>query len=162
MERISRDKGYAMIAAAALAAVAFMWAPRAGAQDDQYPDITEYARECARKIAPVPSFDCTKGTEIPITVNQQPPHSYQPHMNCDRPSLLNMGTTDGNCVPYSRVVVLRDDDVAQIVALCREKKIRDAKTVLYDEIDITSHNVRTGSTCWFQAEILGVLDPPAD
>jgi len=159
MERISRDKGYAIIAAAALAAVAFMWAPRAGAQDDQYPDITEYARECARKIAPVPSFDCTKGTEIPITVNQQPPHSYQPHMNCDRPSLLNMGTTDGNCVPYSRVVVLRDDDVAQIVALCREKKIRDAKTVLYDEIDITSHNVRTGSTCWFQAEILGVLDP---
>jgi len=161
MERISSGRGYAIIAArgiaaAALAAIAFLWAPRAGAQD-----ITAYARECAKKIAPVPAFDCTQGIEIPITVNQQPPPSYQPHMDCDRPSLLYLAgvNTDGNCVPYSRVIIFRDDDVAQIVAMCREKKIRDANTALYDEVDVISHSVRTGSTCWFQAEAPGLLDP---
>lgn len=140
----------------AAAFLALACAPLSRAQD-----INAYGRECARKIAPVPAFDCAKGVEIPITVNLQPPPGYQPQMNCDRPSLLVQAgeNTDGSCVPYSRVLVLRDDAQAQIVAVCREKKIRDANTKLYDEVDVISHNVRTGSTCWFQAQAPEPLSP---
>ena len=50
-------------------------------------DITGYAQECAARIAAVPAFDCTQGTEIPITVDGKTPASYAPGMSCDRPSL---------------------------------------------------------------------------
>ncbi|HUJ82438.1 MAG TPA: hypothetical protein VLW83_11190 [Candidatus Acidoferrales bacterium] len=141
---------------AAAAFFALLRAQPAGAQD-----ITAYAKECARKIAPVQEFDCLKGVEIPITVNLQPPPGYQPQMNCDRPSLLYQAgeNTDGSCVPFSRAIVLRDDAQAQIVAICREKKIRDRETKLFDEVDVISHNVHTGSTCWFQAQAGEPLAP---
>jgi hypothetical protein len=75
-------------------------------------------------------------------------------MNCDKPSLLPVPDSqqgDGYCVPHSRALVLRDDSQAQISAFCRQKKIRPKGTHVFDEIDIVAHNVRTGSTCWFQA-----------
>jgi hypothetical protein len=117
-------------------------------------DITGYAQECAAKIAPVPAFDCTGGTEIPITVNGKLPASYAPGMSCDRPSLLppNPGeTTDGQCVAHSRILKLRDDSTAQISAICRQKIQRPADAYLYDEVDIVLHGVASGSTCWFHA-----------
>lgn len=125
-------------------------APGARAQQELLP----YARECAEKIGPIPAFDCTKGTRVPITVNGKVPASYVPQMTCDRPSLLPPGegeNTDGQCIPESRALVLRDDGKVQISAYCRQKKIRPANTYLYDEVDLISHNVETGSTCWFQA-----------
>lgn len=57
----------------------------------------------------------------------------------------------GQCVPNSRALVLVDDGEAQIAAVCREKRIRPPDTYLYDEIDVISHSVTRGSTCWFQA-----------
>src|SRR5271169_4556992 len=87
---------FARQAAYSFAAAAFftqLCAVPAGAQD-----ITAYAKECARKIAPVQEFDCLKGAEIPITVNLQVPPTYQPQMDCDRPSLLYQAgeNTDGS------------------------------------------------------------------
>ena len=117
-------------------------------------DITGYAQECAARIAAVPAFDCTQGTEIPITVDGKPPASYAPGMSCDRPSLLPPvpgETTDGQCLPYQRILKLRDDSTAQISAICRQKILRPAGTYLYDEVDIVLHGVASGSTCWFQA-----------
>lgn len=133
-------------------------APGAWAQQELLP----YARECAEKIGPIPAFDCRTGTRVPITVNGKVPATYVPQMTCDRPSLLPPGegeNTDGQCIPESRALVLRDDGKVQISAYCRQKKIRPANTYLYDEIDIISHNVETGSTCWFQALAPNPLSP---
>ena len=117
-------------------------------------DITGYAQECAARIAAVPAFDCTQGTEIPITVDGKTPASYAPGMNCDRPSLippLPGETTDGQCLPHSRMLKLRDDLTAQISAVCRQKILRPAGTYLFDEVDVVLHGVASGSTCWFHA-----------
>src|SRR6185369_11315607 len=117
-------------------------------------DITGYAQECAARIAAVPAFDCTQGTEIPVTVDGKPPASNVPGMSCDRPSLLPPvpgETTDGQCLPYQRILKLRDDSTAQISAICRQKILRPAGTYLYDEVDIVLHGVASGSTCWFHA-----------
>jgi len=116
--------------------------------------IVEYGRACAQKVAPIPAFSCRDGEAVPITVDGREPPAYAPQMSCDRPSLLppeGAEKTDGQCVPHSRALVLRDDDRAQVSAFCRQKIIRPGDTHLYDEIDIVAHNVRTGSTCWFQA-----------
>jgi hypothetical protein len=118
----------------------------------QTQDIRSYGKECAAAIAPVPSFDCQNGTVAAVTVNGVAPPSYQPHMTCDRPSLLPYGPeAAGQCVPYSRALVLIDDKKTQISAFCREKQIRASDTRFYDEIDVIAHSVVTGKTCWFQA-----------
>ena len=134
--------------ALALILLQLCWGPARGE------DITGYAQECAARIADVPAFDCTQGTEIPITVDGKTPVIYAPGMSCDRPSLLPPAageTTDGQCLPYQRMLKLRDDSTAQISAICRQKILRPAATYLYDEIDIVLHGVASGSTCWFQA-----------
>ena len=114
----------------------------------------QYGQECAQKVTPIPAFSCMQGEVIPITVNGKKPEKYTAQMTCDKPSLLvapGAEKSDGQCVPYSRALVLRDDAVAQVSAICRQKKIRPEGSYLFDEIDIVAHNVRTGSTCWFQA-----------
>jgi len=115
-------------------------------------DIIDYARQCAAAIAPVPAFNCLDGVVVPVTVNGEAPARYVAGMTCDRPALLPLGTgSDGQCVPYSRVLLLADGEV-QISALCRRKYIRDETSPRFDEVDVIAHNPRTGSTCWFQAE----------
>ncbi|MFD2207092.1 hypothetical protein [Kiloniella antarctica] len=111
-----------------------------------------YGNMCAAAIRDLPAFSCQTGALIPITINGgQTPNSYYPDMDCDRPSLLPLGkNSDGQCIPYSRVLNLSVGD-AQVAALCRQKKIRTESSVLYDEIDIVAHNAKDGSTCWFQA-----------
>jgi len=126
----------------------------------QAQSLRDYGRECARQVVEVPSFSCADGVPVPITVNGKVPDRYTPGMLCDRPSMLppDAGqTTDGQCVPNSRALLLRDDDVAQISAFCRQKMIRPADSPLYDEIDVIAHNVRNGRTCWFQATLPGPL-----
>ena len=121
-----------------------------------------YGAECAHDVAPVPAFSCADGIVVPITVNGVTPETYAPGQSCDRPSLLPPRPgqrTDGQCVPYSRALVLRDDDVAQISAFCRRTLIRAADSPLYDEIDIIAHSVRNGRTCWFQASLPGEPAP---
>ncbi|RED50824.1 hypothetical protein [Aestuariispira insulae] len=115
-------------------------------------DIIDYGNQCAAAIAQIPAFNCLDGEIIPITVGGKTPDSYFPGMDCDRPSLLPLGPeSDGQCVPFSRALLISDDN-AQITALCRQKKIRTADSPYFDEIDIIAHDVVTGSTCWFQAE----------
>ena len=73
--------------------------------------MLQYGEECAAKVSPVPAFSCMDGALIPITVNGKQPVTYTPQMVCDKPSLLVEPApqhTDGQCVPYSRVLLLRD------------------------------------------------------
>jgi hypothetical protein len=119
--------------------------------------IREYAQECSARVGPVPSFDCMTGEVVPVTVDGgRVPVAYTPQMDCDRPALLPPGAgekTDGQCVPFSRVLLLQNDGTRQIQATCRKKLIRAEDSPLFDEIDVIAHNVLDGATCWFQAKV---------
>ncbi|SDE53952.1 hypothetical protein [Kordiimonas lacus] len=117
--------------------------------------LAEYGQMCKAAIKDVPSFNCLDGELIPITVNGLVPASYTPNMDCDRPALLPLGEsghtgTDGQCVPYSRIFNF-SDGINQVVAACRQKIIRSEASTQFDEIDVITHSVADGSTCWFQA-----------
>jgi aerobic-type carbon monoxide dehydrogenase small subunit (CoxS/CutS family) len=147
-----------------LAAAGLILGASHGSPPTRDPELAEYAGECARRIAALPEFDCGSGTLVPITVDGQAPPSYTPGMSCDRPSLLPPEAgdrTDGQCVPNSRALILRDDGKVQISAFCRQRLIRPAGTHLYDEIDIVLHSVSSGSTCWFRAKGHNSLGDPA-
>lgn len=124
---------------------------QAAAEADTDMTLSEYARLCVERIGEIPPLDYRKGVVIPITVDGKLPEKYEPGMDCDCPSLTpNLGC-DGQCVPYSRVQLLRDDRKTQMVALFRRKIIRDKDNPLFDEIDLIVHSVVTGDTCWFRA-----------
>jgi hypothetical protein len=112
----------------------------------------EYDAQCAKEVIPIPAFSCMAGEAIPITVNGQITTSYT--ATCDKPSLLPVSDAgaQGQCVPGSRALVLRDDPVAQISAICRKHVVRDPTSALFDEINIISHNLTNGKTCWFTAK----------
>jgi hypothetical protein len=112
----------------------------------------EYGAQCASEVTPIPAFSCMAGEVIPITVNGQLTTSYT--ATCDKPSLLpsNEPGSQGQCVPGSRALVLRDDPVAQISAICRKHVVREPSSTVFDEINIVSHNLQSGKTCWFTAK----------
>lgn len=116
----------------------------------------EYGAQCAKEVTPIPAFSCMAGEVIPITVNGKTPASYAPNMSCDKPSLLVAHPPEagaqGQCVPGSRALVLRDDPAAQISAICRKHVVRDISSSVFDEINIVSHNLKSGNTCWFTAK----------
>lgn len=115
-------------------------------------DLALYAAECTAEITEIPAFDCATGVVIPVTVDGQPPAHYAPQMTCDHPGLLPNGQqSDGQCVPWSRVLDLSRDGM-QISAMCRQEKIRTVDSRLFDEVVVTAHNPLTGATCWFQAK----------
>ncbi len=125
-------------------------------------DVNEhraYAAQCTAQIGPLPDFSCSDGALVPVTVNGETPEAYTPNMNCDRPALLNNGAhSDGQCVPYSRILDLSTDSM-QAVAMCRQKRIRAADSLQYDELDVISHNPATGATCWFSADAKNPDEP---
>jgi hypothetical protein len=126
----------------------------ANAQDDTY-TLHQYATDCADLIAEAPVFNCQDLDLIPHTVNGKTPDTYTPHMQCDRPAYLPYpSNTDGQCTPYSRIKVHRDDDI-QMVLLCRRMYIRPVDDPHFDSIEIIMHNVKTGSTCFFISKNFG-------
>ncbi len=112
----------------------------------------EYGAQCAKEVTPIPAFVCMAGEVIPITVNGQITTSYT--ATCDKPSLLPVSDAgaQGQCVPGSRALVLRDDAQAQISAICRKHVVRELSSPLFDEINVISHNLTNGKTCWFTAK----------
>lgn len=112
--------------------------------------LEDYARLIVDRVAEIPPLDSRKAVVIPVKVNGKIPDRYEPDMVCDQPALLPL-TCSGQCVPYSRIQLLRDDDEAQMVALFRRKIIRPEEDPLFDEIDLIVHSVVTGDTGWFQA-----------
>ena len=112
-------------------------------------NLLQYGKMCADAIASIPAFSCLDGEVIPITVNGSAPATYTPNMDCDKPPLLPL-SKQGQCIPYSRVLNFSKGP-NQIVVGCRRKVIRDKASPYFDEIDIISHNIGTGGTCWFQA-----------
>lgn len=123
--------------------------------------LAEYGRQCAEQISEIPAFSCMAGEEIPITVDgRRVPADVAPE-RCDRPSLLPQhdGHKPAQCVPGSRALVLRDDATAQISAICRKQLAREAGSPLFDEINVISHSLKNGKTCWFTAKADAPLKP---
>ncbi len=137
-----------------LVAAASLLVAVAAKGDDSY-TLQDYGKQCAQKIAEVPVFNCLDLDVIPITVNGEVPESYSPDMTCDRPAMLPYPEhTDGNCAPYSRVKVNRDDDI-QMIQLCRRMFIRPIDDPNFDSIEVIMHNVKSGSTCFFISKDFG-------
>jgi hypothetical protein len=123
--------------------------------------LAEYGRQCAEQITEIPAFDCMAGEEIPITVDgRRVPADTAPE-RCDRPSLLPQhdGRRPAQCVPGSWALVLRDDATAQISAICRKQVARPEGSALFDEINVISHSLKNGKTCWFTAKARLPLAP---
>ncbi|MFT7776118.1 hypothetical protein [Roseateles sp.] len=116
--------------------------------------LFEYGRQCAAQISEIPAFNCMAGQEIPITIDGRPVPAEHAPARCDRPSLLPQHDqgSQGQCVPGSRALVLRDDKAAQISAICRKQVARPAGSALFDEINVISHSLKDGKTCWFTAK----------
>lgn len=110
-----------------------------------------YGETCAAEVAAIPSFDCADGAVVPVTVDGLPVTDHAP-ASCDRPALLSNGEgSDGQCVPFSRILNL-STETAQISVMCRQKHYRPETSSDYDEIDVIAHNPASGATCWFQAK----------
>ena len=123
--------------------------------------LAEYGRQCAEQITEIPAFSCMAGEEIPITIDgRRVPADAAPE-RCDRPSLLPQhdGRKPAQCVPGSRALVLRDDATAQVSAICRKQVARAAGSALFDEINVISHSLKNGKTCWFTAKASEPLSP---
>lgn len=117
-------------------------------------DHIAYVLQCIDEVAEIRDFSCGEGEVVPITVDgvEITPDTFEPQMNCDRPALLSNGDdSDGQCVPGSRILNLSTEQ-SQVSAMCRQKHNRPADSLMFDEIDIISHNPSTGATCWFQAK----------
>jgi hypothetical protein len=138
-----------------IAAAAFDLAGGARAAHDEHYDIHDYGRECAELIAEIPPFNCLDGEIIPITVNGKTPKAYTRHMRCDKPAYLPYPEkSDGQCAPYTRVRMVRDDDI-QTIVYCRRMYIRPKDDPHFDSIEAITHNVKTGSTCFFISKNFG-------
>ena len=123
--------------------------------------LFEYGRQCAEQIAEIPAFNCMAGEEIPITIDGKPVPADTAPKQCDRPSLLPQSDATSQCVPGSRALVLRDDPTAQVSAICRKQVARPAGSPLFDEINVISHSLKNGKTCWFTAKAKRPLKPDA-
>lgn len=114
--------------------------------------LAEYGRQCAEQVTQIPAFSCMAGEEIPITIDGKPVPPQPAPATCDRPSLLPQADAQSQCVPGSRALVLRDDKTAQVSAICRKQLARPAGSALFDEINVISHSLKDGKTCWFTAK----------
>ncbi|MDG2304735.1 MAG: hypothetical protein P8R42_08775 [Candidatus Binatia bacterium] len=150
----------ALAAAVSIVLISPAWAAGEEAGDEEY-DIIQYGKDCARLIAEAPPFNCLDFEIIPITVDGKEPTEYKRHMKCDKPAYLPYPEqTDGQCSPWSRVQVVRDDDV-QILQYCRRMYIRPKDDPYFDSLEMIMHNVKTGSTCFFISKNFG-RDPKGE
>jgi hypothetical protein len=127
-------------------------APAVSKADDSEGEANSaYGASCAAAIGTVHAFDCRDGEIIPVSVNGKVVRDQIP-AECDRPAQSgeNAEWPAGRCVPFSRLLRLRDGDV-QAVAICRRKRLRPVDAPLFEEIDLILHSKRSGSTCWFVA-----------
>ena len=134
---------------------------RAQGVEENEDDPVQYGRDCASLIAEAPPFNCLAGEIVRVTVDGKEPAEYSPNMTCDNPAYLPYPkSAHGQCVPYSRVQTLRDDDV-QILGLCRRMFIRPKDDPHSDSIEIIMHNKKTGSTCFMISKNFGA-NPEGD
>ncbi|MFM2006122.1 MAG: hypothetical protein RLZZ09_1777 [Pseudomonadota bacterium] len=131
-----------------------------GTEENQ-DDPVQYGKDCASLIAEAPPFNCLAGEIVRVTVDGKEPAEYSPNMSCDNPAYLPYPkSAHGQCVPYSRVQTLRDDDI-QILGLCRRMFIRPKDDPHFDSIEIIMHNKKTGSTCFMISKNFGA-NPEGD
>lgn len=101
--------------------------------------LLDYAAKCAKATGiTIPSFDCTKGTEVPG-------QETDADCKCNTPNVLNQ-----ECDPGSRFQVLpgaTSDAVA--VAHCRKQGLQEKE--YFTDIAVIAYNKVNGATCFFQA-----------
>lgn len=121
--------------------------------------IRDHGAECESKIGPIPPFSCVAdGQEIPITRDGMPIGNHVAHQKCDRPPLLGLGGSEGQCLPYSRVGTLPGKNAAgapdtniQWAFICRRYSLRtEPNDPKYEDVAVVGHNRTTGATCFFQ------------
>lgn len=121
--------------------------------------INDHGRDCEREIGPIPAFSCVAdGQEIPITRDGLPITSHVAHQKCDRPPLLGLGGSDGQCLPYSRIGTLPGKNAAgqpspdiQWAFICRRYTLRaNTNDPKFEDVAVVGHNRATGATCFFQ------------
>ncbi|MBL6853892.1 MAG: hypothetical protein ISS15_18850 [Alphaproteobacteria bacterium] len=123
----------------------------------RFTHITNYAQRCRAEMGRIPPFSCLDGTILKITVHGKETHSHV--AACDRPVQLNIDSDghQGQCVPYSRLLRLHNEDHDKVVtvAICRkytDSDSRGASDPGFDDIAMVSHDPDTGNTCYFQSE----------
>jgi hypothetical protein len=102
--------------------------------------LLEYAAACTAATGlTIPSFDCTKGTEVPG-------QKLGPDCKCDTPNVLNKA-----CDPGSRFQVLPGGNAdAVAVAHCRKMGLPE-NDAYFGDIAVIAYNKKNGATCFFQA-----------
>jgi hypothetical protein len=140
----------------------FLFEVSVGVASAQQYTIRDHGLECEQKIGPIPPFSCLDGELIPITRDgvEIPDNAHQAHQKCDRPPLLGLGmaSSQGQCVPFSRVGNLpgrnaagQDDANIQWAFICRRYRVRTDKNYPnFEDVAIVGHNRATGATCFFQ------------
>ena len=88
----------------------------------------------------VPNFDCSAGTDVPLSNFSGDEY---PAGTCDRPNRLS-----GRCDPGSRFQVLARTNDAVVVAHCRKKGLPGN---LYGDIAVIQYNQASGAACFYQA-----------
>jgi len=107
--------------------------------------LHEFSRECDPAVGlSVPAFDCSQGTDVPLTHLQLVPGEGEPSLMCDEPNRLNT-----ECDPGSEFQVLLQNADAFVVAHCRNRGGPANRT--YKDIAVIQHNRTNGATCFYQA-----------
>lgn len=106
-------------------------------------ELADFARACdvATQLT-VPAFDCSAGTEVPLT-HPNPPNGVYGNLTCDEPNRLNR-----ECDPGSKFQVLQRTNQGFVVGHCRNQGGNPAR---FGDIAVIQHNTQNGATCFYQA-----------
>lgn len=146
-------------ASAAVCVIAAIFAAVTGPSIAAEYSIRDHGLECESKIGPIPPFSCVAdGHEIPMTRADVLISNHAAHQKCDRPPLLTLNGSDGQCLPYSRIGTLPGRNAAgapdaniQWSFICRRYSLRtDPNDPKFEDVAVVGHNRSTGATCFFQ------------
>lgn len=112
----------------------------------QVVDMATYLQRCEQLLGSWPTFDCTMGTEVPITVtDDQGTHTVtssadlQDGWRCDKPSIAT-------CWTGARVGTVTSETGAAWTFACRSY---DDDPTGYEQLNLIATDPDTGTTCFF-------------
>lgn len=133
-----------------------------------HPKITRqvYAAQCEKLMGPIGTINCLAGDEIPVFSGGKPITEMKlPKKNasgatvqdCDNPALLPLKNASGSqCVPGSRLQVLKTDANVIAVVLCRKYRTIEGVTPVpperFHDVAVIQHRTDTGETCFHQTK----------
>jgi|GEM_PF-2908273 len=129
--------------------------------------LTDYARECAQALGPIPSFSCSPIDEIAVWTKTSANEfirvgykdipgervAFKQGMGCFNPSLS--GPTDYRCAPHARIGAwadTADKDVTWIVDCRRANHVLPAEDPRFESVGVIGHRKSTGQTCFLETK----------